>query len=104
MAAREGIGAALAAQDSRQVREGEEGIQQREIHVDLGRERRGSSSARSMSIWGGRRRDSGRDAKIGGWLGFPRPPRDPARREGLALRSDDPANPSAGGEVMERRR
>ena len=41
MAAREGIGAALAAQDSRQVREGEEGIQQREIHVDLGREEEG---------------------------------------------------------------
>ena len=96
MAAREGIGAALAAQDSRQIREGEEGIQQREIHVDLGRER--------SSVWEGstphgswRRRDSGRDAKIGGWLGLPRLPRNPARREGLAQRSDDPARPSAGG-------
>ena len=87
--------AALAAQDSLQVREGEEGIQQREIHVDLGRERSSVWEEGSTPRGSWRRRDSGRDTKIGGWLGLPRLPRDPARREGLALRSDDPPRPSA---------
>ena len=94
---REGRGATLAAQDPRRIGEGGEGIQQREIHGDLGRERSSVWEEGSTPRGSWRRRDSGRDTKIGGWLGFPRLPRDPARQEGLSLRSDDPAHPSAGG-------